>query len=439
MIALCFQGCSACSTSGGEGPDGGDAGDADGEDADRDIDDDADGDHDVVEDSGVPLDASDEPRLDADRPDVADAEADHDDALPTPYPMDLVEIPRDREGLDCGPGCRQVTFAYPLTTFWSTCYDVSDRYVVYKGGYRLDGPDDIRVFLVDLETGAEFQILDCAGRSCSTPTVDGETVVLATRPVTSAFDWTIWTYQLGDAAMSPLIRRWVTEYGRPVKYMSLDGGTLTWYDSSIPPAGIYAMPAEGGEVTDLTDARCVCYLFPRILGRQVLYEGFQTYWHNIWIVDLDTLEHRNLTNASFDQFFPAWDGNWVAWADSRNDGSIDPFAEPTNSDIYGMELPSAPERPICTHPAIQLHPAVGAGIVVWEDYRNAANPNDFRAANPNIDLYQLNLETMEESQLTSLPGPETLPRIHGRRVFFIAPDLIGQDSLFMIDLDEAAP
>ena len=52
-------------------------------------------------------------------------------------------------------------------------------------------------------------------------------------------------------------------------------------------------------------------------------------------------------------------------------------------------------------------------------------------------VYQLDLETMQESQLTSLPGPETMPRIHGRRVFFIAPDLIGQDSLFMIDLDEA--
>jgi hypothetical protein len=53
------------------------------------------------------------------------------------------------------------------------------------------------------------------------------------------------------------------------------------------------------------------------------------------------------------------------------------------------------------------------------------------------EVYQFDLETMAESQLTCLPGPETLPRIHDRRVFFIAPDLIGQDSLFMIDLDEA--
>jgi hypothetical protein len=53
-------------------------------------------------------------------------------------------------------------------------------------------------------------------------------------------------------------------------------------------------------------------------------------------------------------------------------------------------------------------------------------------------VYQLDLETTEESRLRSLPGPETLSRIHGRHVFFIAPDLIGQSSLFMIDMDEVA-
>jgi hypothetical protein len=40
-------------------------------------------------------------------------------------------------------------------------------------------------------------------------------------------------------------------------------------------------------------------------------------------------------------------------------------------------------------------------------------------------------------QVTSLPGPERMPRIWGRRLFYVAEDLIGQQAIFMIDLDEA--
>jgi Tol biopolymer transport system component len=54
-----------------------------------------------------------------------------------------------------------------------------------------------------------------------------------------------------------------------------------------------------------------------------------------------------------------------------------------------------------------------------------------------LDIYLLDLETRREVQVTSLPGPERMPRIWGRRLFYVAEDLIGQQAIFMIDLDEA--
>jgi len=74
--------------------------------------------------------------------------------------------------------------------------------------------------------------------------------------------------------------------------------------------------------------------------------------------------------------------------------------------------------------------------VVWEDWRNAEEPNNGWSRG-NIDVYLLGLESRREVQVTSLPGPERRPRVRGRRVFFVAEDRIGQTAVFMVDLEEA--
>ncbi len=101
-----------------------------------------------------------------------------------------------------------------------------------------------------------------------------------------------------------------------------------------------------------------------------------------------------------------------------------------------MELPDGPQVPLCTNPANQWRSDVHNGLVVWEDFRNAEDPND-RDRDQNMDIYLLDLESGIEQQVTDLPGAERAPRILGHRLFFISRDLLDQDAVFMVDLVEA--
>jgi Tol biopolymer transport system component len=169
----------------------------------------------------------------------------------------------------------------------------------------------------------------------------------------------------------------------------------------------------------------------------VVFEGWQTGSRDIWMTNIDTLEQEDLVDHPAAQFDPAFDGQWVVWTDGRNDPSPSPYDHRVNPDIYGMEMATRTEEPLCDHPAVQLHPDVHDGLVVWEDFRNAEDPNNGWDSRANIDIYLLDLETRREVQVTNLPGPERGPRVWGRRVFFVAEDLIGQTAVFMVDLDEA--
>ena len=422
LMSLLLAGCASCSA--GEEQDAGPNSaelDADQE-ADVAPDGDADGDADH-NDSDVDTEADVESDADADE----DAD---DDGLPPPVAMELVEVPRDREGLDCGPGCRQVTFAAPI---FLNEYEMNESHLVYRSEV-IPSP----LFLVDLESGAEYELDACDDYFCSQPAIHGSMLSYSTKfHDDDILSWTLWRYELNAPERHPLVRRRMTHRSRPLADVDLNGEIVAWYDSFVYPAGLYAMSIHGGEVIELTPKRCLCYGRPELSGRQVVFDSTHTGPMDIWLVDVDTREQEHLVDHRAPQFDPAFDGRWVVWTDGRNDPSASPYDHRRNPDIYGMELTGRTVEPLCTHPAVQLYPDVRDGLVVWEDFRNAEDPNNAWSTRANTDVYLLDLETRREVQVTSLPGPERRPRVFGRRVFFVAEDRIGQTAVFMIDLDEA--
>jgi hypothetical protein len=229
----------------------------------------------------------------------------------------------------------------------------------------------------------------------------------------------------------------MTEYSVPLMEIDVHQGIVAWWDSAIAPTGIYAMSLDGGDVIDLTRNECPCYGAPQLWGREVVFADWVG-WDDISIVNIDTLERRNLNNDRVEQWNPSFDGRWVVWTDGHNDPCSLPSWDLCNPDIFGMEMPDGEIEPLCDHPAAQTHPDVHLGLVAWEDFRNAEDPNDGnRWDTANVDIYLLDLETRREVQVTSMPGPEIAPRIWGRRLFFMARDLIDQWAIFMVDLDEA--
>jgi beta propeller repeat protein len=77
-----------------------------------------------------------------------------------------------------------------------------------------------------------------------------------------------------------------------------------------------------------------------------------TSWSEFWIT----------TNTS-DQQNPAIYGNIVVWEDFRY-----------GKDIYGYDLVTSTEFPICAAPYWQENPAIYGNIVVWEEIDSSSSP-----------------------------------------------------------------
>jgi beta propeller repeat protein len=85
------------------------------------------------------------------------------------------------------------------------------------------------------------------------------------------------------------------------------------------------------------------------------------------------------------QLSPAISGNIVVWGDYRKDEDY--------PDIYGYNLSTSTEFPICTNPDDQYGLAISGNIVVWVDRRNG-----------NYDIYGYNLATSTEFLISTKPG-----------------------------------
>lgn len=105
----------------------------------------------------------------------------------------------------------------------------------------------------------------------------------------------------------------------------------------------------------------------------------------------------------------------VVWADSRD------LAE-TDYDIYGYDLSTGQEFPVCLAPGTQAHPAVHAGVVVWEDHRRGS-----------WDIYGYDLSNGQEFPICVAPGSQLNPSIYGSIVVWYddrnggATDIYGSD------------
>jgi beta propeller repeat protein len=119
---------------------------------------------------------------------------------------------------------------------------------------------------------------------------------------------------------------------------------------------------------------------------------------NIWDIygyDLSTgTEFPICTHPGY-QTWPAIYGNIVVWQERRN----------FNWDIYGYDLSTGTEFPICTHMGLVWKPEIYGNIVVWWDYRNF-----------NVDIYGYDLSTGTVFSICTHPADQEWAEIYGNIV-----------------------
>ena len=109
-----------------------------------------------------------------------------------------------------------------------------------------------------------------------------------------------------------------------------------------------------------------------------------------------TTEFGVCTNSA-QQSTPVISDNMVVWKDGRNGRS---------SDIYGKNLSTGVEFPVCTNPVgWRTEPSVSGNIAVWADYRNG-----------NYDIYGKNLSTGVEFDVCMNSSAQNAPAIDGSTI-----------------------
>jgi len=126
----------------------------------------------------------------------------------------------------------------------------------------------------------------------------------------------------------------------------------------------------------------------------------------------------------------------LVWTDLRNDtlGNKNGNASRQNSDIYYLDLDNMEEKAICTNSAIQFWPATDGNLVAWMDKRHCPDPNA-AASQDEEEIYIYDMENDIETRLTEGGGGwKDRVRISGKWLTFIMPSDPGIN-IFTVDLE----
>jgi beta propeller repeat protein len=251
------------------------------------------------------------------------------------------------------------------------------------------------IYGYDLSTGQEFPVTkEDSPQFC--PAISGNTVVFRDWRKTgkcswggtpgfsdTSCDWDVWGADLNTGEEFPICTT-TTVQGCPL----ISGNTVVWWvkgDMYSHQLNVSAQPTRvatggGGYPSWSFDGNIVVWA-----SRP---EGI--------------LGHSLLTNSTFlisggpSRTNPDISGNIVVWEDARSGEDMN---------IYGYDLASGEEFPICIAPGDQTDPVIDGDVVVWVDERNG-----------NTEIYGARLPSMNSEQtervvpaptLTPTPAPPT--------------------------------
>jgi beta propeller repeat protein len=126
---------------------------------------------------------------------------------------------------------------------------------------------------------------------------------------------------------------------------------------------------------------------PGIDNDIVVWTQSSTQGSNVYGYRISTGQQFTVSSANSNKAFARISGNTVVWSDDRNGNAV-----------YGYDIATETEFPICVHPGSSRGLAVVSGnYVAWQDERNLGGPSD-------VDIYGFNLQTKTEFQLCAARG-----------------------------------
>ncbi|MDD5307253.1 MAG: hypothetical protein PHU25_08025 [Deltaproteobacteria bacterium] len=317
------------------------------------------------------------------------------------------------QGIDCGPGCRQLTFEeINNVNEWAATH----RYVAYTD--ELNG----MMHVIDVDAGCYADVeKEMEG---TYPDIKGNRLIFVADYWGSPYRIRLEIVDLLSGAMQNCLEEVQTTYPRIYyEYSALAGEKIAfkWERSNENSDIIYPVYVDlysiGGERKTIFDIGQTAFRV-RADGDYVIWEDGQDIGlPDIWAHKISTGKTWNLTNHPSGQWLPRMDGTRVVWSDLRNgpnpslDGSL------AHQDIYMHDFATGETTGITNANWIHYGPDISGDRIVWTDYRACSDPNNkYDFADTHIWMYDLKTKT--EHQITSTPEGEGEPQIDGDRVYY---------------------
>lgn len=359
-------------------------------------------------------------------------------------------------GEDCGPGCTQLTFTEEVVPI---NWDIWDKYLVYSAGTTM-GKNVL--YVVDIEENQRMKIPQMFPQF---PSTNGSSAVLYPAIFEKEFCYSQIVFN-----STPMTRNLIAcdieghfqtilysnerepdEPFEAMKYVDIYG------DHIVSQAGC-GTAAVNGHSLCLFDATAVP------AGLQTLIDDDYGNWNSIWKdvlvftdarpgnfditgYDLSTQEFVSVTSdEEYTQAAARINNRKIAYFDLRFGTNQDAVMGDLNhAAVFVYNLDTQEPTQITSGEWIAIEPDIWNEIVIWQDYRDAAQPNDVHNFY-NVQVWGYNLETEEEFQVTNLPEeawptrPKANPRIWGYRVFVDMATEASEttNAIYMFDLPDGA-
>ncbi len=340
---------------------------------------------------------------------------------------------RNPPGIDCGPGCRQLTFEEinPVVE-WSA----SEEYVAASANATGNA------LVVDIEKDC-YAYLDHPNPSKGTlvytyPWVsDRKVSYLASFWISSTLKTEVVIFDMIDGIWQHMLSKEqsmasVTFF----RYPSFDNDTIAYLqqaeDGKDDQVKLYNMVSKVESTISNTNSKRSIFR-TRHEGDYVVWEDVTLIPTDIYAYQISTGQTWNLSNHERDQLSPRIDNGRVVWLDYRNGGG-GYWGSQENADVYLYDLAEEKLVRITDKPWIQAYPDISGDRIVWQDNRANKDPND-KYDFSNVDIWMYDMSSGKEYQITDHDGAETYPQIIGDKVFYYhRPPGENYNAIFMQDL-----
>jgi beta propeller repeat protein len=169
--------------------------------------------------------------------------------------------------------------------------------------------------------------------------------------------------------------------------------------------------------------------------RMSMQKDFDTLNWDIFLLDLNTGEVKQITTDEHAQRSVRIYGDTIVWLDNRHEEDDE---YPHYYDIYAYDLEKGEEMRITQTNSIKDYDlSISGSLVVWTDSRNDSPESRIDTYPPvsNPDIYMFDLSTNTEKQVTTSSASDSSPVVDNGRIVWQRSSAVRNGDIFLYDVE----